>query len=374
MLVELLAQTAYGLINTELRRRIWPRLLSIGNWPTLEVHWKDLPVHKDESQIKLDVERSFVFYPPNKPQEQLNDLQARLLNLIIAVLRRNPELSYYQGYHDIAQVILILYDNDFNDNGYDQDYKALIVFETLSLYYLRDFMVPTINSSIDHLYFIPKLLVAVEPDLQHFLFPKSTTTIALPISEPYYAISCIITLFSHHVKSFNEICTIFDYILASKSMGSPIYLYVAMILLKYRSNKQEFNQLDTDSLYSLLTTIADETEDYTQIITLALQLSKSHPLSSFHEDWKSISEFSVLKQPPPVTNVRSVYQKQVDQSNSRQQEKRRHPPPSSAPFFTSDSNLVLGLSICIGVVGIAASLYTYKHHIPDMSTIFASIF
>lgn len=35
-------------------------------------------------------------------------LQDQLINIILDVLRRNPQLHYYQGYHDIAVTFLLV--------------------------------------------------------------------------------------------------------------------------------------------------------------------------------------------------------------------------------------------------------------------------
>lgn len=60
-----LATSADGFVKDEIRRTAWPILLGCR---TGEVEgddsWRSLPVHRDEEQVKLDVNRSFVYYPP----------------------------------------------------------------------------------------------------------------------------------------------------------------------------------------------------------------------------------------------------------------------------------------------------------------------
>lgn len=97
--------------------------------------WQDLPAHRDENQVALDVKRSFIYYPQSAPpvapyrssclffdvdsgitDEQKATLRSLLSWLILATLRRHPQLSYFQGYHDIVSVILL----------------SLVPFETLT--------------------------------------------------------------------------------------------------------------------------------------------------------------------------------------------------------------------------------------------------
>ncbi|KAK5187961.1 GTPase-activating protein gyp8, partial [Cryomyces antarcticus] len=70
--------------------------------------WQSLPPHKDEDQVRLDVNRSFVYYPSNESEKQIDHRKQELSNLITEVLRRHPSLCYFQGYHDIVQVLLLV--------------------------------------------------------------------------------------------------------------------------------------------------------------------------------------------------------------------------------------------------------------------------
>jgi hypothetical protein len=54
-----------GFLHDDLRKSAWPILLGSSN-ETDSGEWKTLPVHKDEEQVALDVNRSFVYYPNGK--------------------------------------------------------------------------------------------------------------------------------------------------------------------------------------------------------------------------------------------------------------------------------------------------------------------
>lgn len=42
------------------------------------------------------------------PDEQREGLQEELIDIILRVLKRNPQLHYYQGYHDIVVTFLLV--------------------------------------------------------------------------------------------------------------------------------------------------------------------------------------------------------------------------------------------------------------------------
>ena len=48
-------------------------------------------------------------YPlPGMPEEQREGLQEELIDIILLILERNPQLHYYQGYHDIVVTFLLV--------------------------------------------------------------------------------------------------------------------------------------------------------------------------------------------------------------------------------------------------------------------------
>lgn len=73
------------------------------------------------------------------PDEQREGLQEELINIILRVLKRNPQLHYYQGYHDIVVTFLLVLGERL----------ATALVEKLSTHHLRYFLcifiyIPTI--------------------------------------------------------------------------------------------------------------------------------------------------------------------------------------------------------------------------------------
>ncbi|GBB95077.1 hypothetical protein RclHR1_02470021 [Rhizophagus clarus] len=67
--------------------------------------------HKDERQVLLDVDRSFVYYPKGISNAEKKQKQSELNDVIVGILRRHPNLAYYQGFHDICSVLLLVLGN-----------------------------------------------------------------------------------------------------------------------------------------------------------------------------------------------------------------------------------------------------------------------
>ncbi|RHZ50954.1 hypothetical protein Glove_487g20 [Diversispora epigaea] len=88
-----------GFLSNSLRSSCWANLLKVGK---ISRENKIEENHKDEDQVLLDVERSFVNYPKELKKSQLKKKKEELKDVIIGILRRNPKLSYYQGFHDIS--------------------------------------------------------------------------------------------------------------------------------------------------------------------------------------------------------------------------------------------------------------------------------
>jgi len=62
-----LATSTHGLVSDSLRRTAWPLLLGCARTDTdaagEKMPWTELPPHRDEAQVALDVNRAFVYYP-----------------------------------------------------------------------------------------------------------------------------------------------------------------------------------------------------------------------------------------------------------------------------------------------------------------------
>ncbi|THH17700.1 hypothetical protein EW146_g3168 [Bondarzewia mesenterica] len=196
------------------RAAIWPRLLQVDVVElAYGVREKDTITHPDERQIRLDTDRSFVLYPVEENVGDRVQRQQELNELITALFRRHPGLSYFQGYHDIITVLFLTL----------PPVVQLQACEKLSLHRLRDSMGRTLEPLLGLLRILLRLLRLADPTYAALLEEQS------PL--PYPALSHLLTLFAHDVPSLPLAQHIFDYLLTRPPIA-VVYLAAAVILAR----------------------------------------------------------------------------------------------------------------------------------------------
>uniref|UniRef100_A0AAZ3QVG4 Zgc:63863 n=1 Tax=Oncorhynchus tshawytscha TaxID=74940 RepID=A0AAZ3QVG4_ONCTS len=133
-----------GLLTDEIRREVWPKLLSVNVYKLPDIREN----HKDFNQVLLDIRRSLKHFPRGNSLTHV--LQEQLIDSILIVLQKNPALHYYQGYHDIVVTFL------------------LVVGERMDIAMVRDFMDPTMDSTKHILNYLMPIL-DVDPELHDFM-------------------------------------------------------------------------------------------------------------------------------------------------------------------------------------------------------------
>ncbi|KII87659.1 hypothetical protein PLICRDRAFT_111646 [Plicaturopsis crispa FD-325 SS-3] len=199
-------------------------------------------IHQDERQIGLDTERSFVLYPVGEPKEQRHVLQAQLHELLVSIFRARRKLSYFQGYHDIITVIFLTLPPDMQ----------FLCAEQLSLQRVRDSMGATLEPVLGLLRILKNLLRLADPGYAALLERNS------PL--PFYALSNLLTLFSHDMPTLALIRHVFDYLLCRPPI-IVVYLAASVIL----SRKDEVERLEKEGeegmVHSLLSGLPDLFDD-----------------------------------------------------------------------------------------------------------------
>ncbi|KAK2872058.1 hypothetical protein FQN49_002591 [Arthroderma sp. PD_2] len=338
-----LATTEGGLLQDDIRRQAWPILQGYDQTsqskelPPLS----ELPSHGDEDQVKLDVNRSFVYYPNYKTEQHLEGKRSELLDLIISVLRRNPMLCYFQGYHDIAQVLLLVLDRK----------HAYLALEHISLFRIRDYMLPSLSPAITHLQLLPAIITAVDRKLgQH-----------LAGIQPFFALAATLTLYAHDIEEYVDIARLYDFILAHEPVVS-IYLFATIIL----SRKDELYDIPTDEpemIHGILSKLPNPL-NLEALISRTMQIYHAHPPEKLPRGaWRTISSYSVLKtlRNPGRHSTREqageYFQKQIQ---ALQREQRRK---DAALLFQKHSRSIqlVGATVIVGVFS-----YWMMKRDPDM--------
>jgi len=235
------------------------------------VPFADLPRHHDEDQVELDVNRSFVYYPTNLSPKEMEGQKRRLQDLITEVLRRHPMLCYFQGFHDICQVILLVLGPE----------RAPLAVEYMSLLRIRDFMLPSLGPSLWHLQLLHPILLAADKKL----------CLHLSTTQPFFALAATLTLYAHDIQAYGDISRLFDAFLA-ESPVFPIYFF-AVIVLSRREELFDIPADEPEMLHSILSKLPKPL-DLEGLILKAIALQTTHPPHDL-PIWKKVPSSSVLK-------------------------------------------------------------------------------
>lgn len=272
----------------------------------------DLPPHKDEDQVMLDVKRSFTVlshfqstqrdtFTAIYSQQDIDTLKKKLSNLVIKILRKYPCLNYYQGYHDVASIVLIVCNHhnvdplEKNASMGDEE-LAFKMLEILTVYHLRDFMTSNIQLSTNHLRLIPAILEQADVDL-FALYKKTSHAVAdgLDYDYDFYpALSSILTLFSHDLSNLHHILIVWDFCMSYGSILPNVYIY-ASCLMFYKDKilnelgftGSNYDEIDRDLLHTLISpsillqNLSDS--DLIKILSRAEELIKAFPIAALSD-------------------------------------------------------------------------------------------
>ena len=182
-------------------------------------------------------------------------------------------LSYFQGFHDIVQVFLLVL-------GVDQAPKAVA---HISLLRIRDFMLPSLSASLAHLNLLPIILYAVDWKL----------CLHLSQTQPFFALAATLTLYAHDIQEYGDIARLFDFLIAQPAVVS-IYFF-AVIILSRRDELFEIPAEEPEMLHSVLSKLPKPL-NLEALISRTMTLFEEHPPESLpSRAWAKISVYSVLK-------------------------------------------------------------------------------
>lgn len=239
---------------------------------TPDSSWKELPRHRDEDQVQLDVNRAFIYYPADQSDAQLDQRKRELSELITHVLRRYPYLCYFQGYHDICQVFLLVLASPA---------QRVRLVARLSALRIRDYMLTTLEPTINQLRLIPDILGAADPSLRRHLAE----------TEPFYALAGTLTMYAHDIQAYGDIARLFDVLLSHEPVFS-IYVF-AQIVLNRRDELFE-QEPDDPSMLHLILSKLPQNMDLEKLIADTTRLFRRFPPESLPA-WRRISAASCLK-------------------------------------------------------------------------------
>jgi hypothetical protein len=220
-----LSRQVGGFLDNQTRARVWPKLLQVNRFNT--PHYRGfIESHRDDSQVRCDIERSLWSHKHTEMwSEPLREKRRQALSDIIrAILCRNSEFHYYQGYHDVVSVFLLVA---------EEDHLAFALAEAASKKFLVDYLGKDFEILSHTMQLIMVLIVTTDPKLGHFLAQANV--------EPFFATSWLITWFAHNVKVINDVARIYDAMLCSDPLFA-LYLCAAMAI----NSREEIFECDCD--------------------------------------------------------------------------------------------------------------------------------
>ncbi|KJZ78092.1 hypothetical protein HIM_02729 [Hirsutella minnesotensis 3608] len=279
-----LAESKQGLLDDNLRRAAWPILLGVqsskaapddpdtcsqGDDAAFAADWNGLPPHRDEGQVQLDVNRSFIYYPNDQSDKELERCKTELSSLIVEVLRRFPYLCYFQGYHDICQVFMLVL---------SPACRARAVAR-LSVLRIRDFMLPSLAPTTAQLRLLPDLLAKADPKLRRHIASI----------EPFYALAGTLTMYAHNIENYRDIVRLFDLFLTREPVFS-IYIFAQIVV----DRREEILDIDEPDMLQVILAKVPARMDLDALIAKSINLFQRHPPETL-KSWRYISSASVLK-------------------------------------------------------------------------------
>lgn len=182
-------------------------------------------------------------------------------------------LCYFQGYHDIVQVLLLVLGEQ----------QAAAAVAKVSLFRIRDYMLPSLAPALKHLQLIPAIIEKADPKLRHHISG----------TQPFFALAATLTLYAHDIQEYSDIARLFDFLLAREPIVS-IYLFAA-IALSRRRELLEIPVEEPEMMHFVLSKLPYPL-DLEGLISSTEKLFNDYPPESLpFGAWKRVPEHSVLK-------------------------------------------------------------------------------
>ena len=209
-----LALSPYGFVNSKIRKSIYSKILHI--------HAIELPPgtksldSTTKNQIELDVRRTFG--TKFSAQDTLT-LHSGLIALLDHFFTTFPYLNYYQGFHEIAAVLQLLFGC----------LRARAYLCVIGVVFLRDYLEDNMSTTLKHCQLVITIVNAADGHLGQHL-----TTIQ--DFNSFFTIPWILTWFSH-VLDQERVLRLFD-VFITRNPSFVIHL-VAQILVNERQKLLE---------------------------------------------------------------------------------------------------------------------------------------
>eukprot|EP00301_Raphidiophrys_heterophryoidea_P001792 c1084_g1_i2.p1 GENE.c1084_g1_i2~~c1084_g1_i2.p1 ORF type:complete len:445 (+),score=108.53 c1084_g1_i2:84-1337(+) len=205
-----------GLSNV-IRHKVWAKLLGINPY-VLEDHTTYIHQdHKTRDIIERDVARSLFSFTVGLKKKVCVLKRDQLRSVVHGVVCKHPDLHYYQGFHDVCSVLVMVSPNVR---------LAFAFAERLAIGHLRDHMAPSFDRTTQQLHFMLALVKRCDGHVASFLNQAGVP--------PFFALSGVITWMSHDLHHLTDVCRLFDLFISSHP-AMVLYYWVALMELARES-------------------------------------------------------------------------------------------------------------------------------------------
>lgn len=212
-------------------------------------------------------------FPPlnwaGQSDTELEQRKLELQSLINEVLRRHPYLCYFQGFHDVCQVFMLVL---------EPAYRAKLVAR-LSVLRIRDFMLPSLGPTTAQLRLLPDILAQADGPLR----------LHIATIEPFFALAGTLTMYAHNIETYRDIVRLFDVFLAREPVFS-IYVFARIVM----DRRKEILEIDEPDMLQVVLAKVPPQMDLDALIASSIELFETVPPESL-PSWRRISRASVLK-------------------------------------------------------------------------------
>jgi hypothetical protein len=169
--------------------------------------------HEQYDQVEKDVDRSMYKFTRHFTDLERSYKRQQLSRLVNSCLIHDPELHYFQGFHDIATVFLL-------ELG---ETTALPCIYRLSHYQFHDAMYKkSLEEILNVLPLVHQIIKRTDPQVAKILEDSG-------MDVGHYALSWVLTWFSHVIDDIDMVSRLFDVFLASHPLFS-VYVSAAVVL------------------------------------------------------------------------------------------------------------------------------------------------
>ena len=217
------------------------------------------PSAKTLEQIALDVARS---YGDAKDQDVEGPAKrARLSRLLTRFARENPDLEYFQGFHDVARLMLDVFSSTLTtpmptstptptptptptkEDQQEQRALACLVLASRTLV-LRDAHRSDFDAVVAWLWMVHRLAAQAPRAVR-------VASVVPQLKDPFWAVSLLISCFAHDVADRSAAARLWDAIIARAATGDVFFPGFLAASLALSTPKVEASPTEPDDAHAL---------------------------------------------------------------------------------------------------------------------------